>query len=208
MYSKLLTIICIFSFYASFAQNKDANAQKKDNNPQPVKIDYTLVGAPMPELVMFNMDTAQKNSAPKQEANSKKHKKAPAPKSPYVTNEDLKSDANLLVMEFNPTCSHCVDQTELLKKNMDLFKKTKLVMLADARIKELIADFVKQRNIHDFPSIYIGFDTGKYMSETFLYRNLPQIDVYSPCDPATGERKLLRVFNGEAPIDSLRQYIQ
>ena len=48
----------------------------------------------------------------------------------------------------------------------------------------------------------MGLDSANFINSVFLYKTLPQINIYSP------ERKLLKIFNGDVAIDSLKRYIQ
>ncbi len=201
MFHKLLTIFCVFLSLGVSAQKKDAGQTIKA--PEPPKIDYTQIGAPMPTLELLMLDTVDKEVV--RDGNwwfRMWHKTKTTEKTNKVVGKDFDSDANLLVMLFNPNCGHCIEQTDVMKKNMDLFKKSRLVMVANVKMKDYLPDFVKQRETKKYPKITVGIDNSNFVNETFLYRSLPQINVYSP------SRKLLKVYNGDVAIDSLKPYIQ
>ena len=201
MHRKLLTLFCVFLSLALFAQKK--SGAQAVTMPEPPKIDYTQIGAPMPPLVLKILDTIDRTVV--RDGNwwfRLWHKRTVVEKTSELKNEDFKSDVNLFVMLFNPNCGHCIEQTEVFKKNMDLFHKSRLVMVANVKMKDYLPDFIKQRETKNYPKITVGIDNSNFVNETFLYRALPQINVYSP------ERKLLKVYNGDIAIDSLKKYIQ
>ena len=120
----------------------------------------------------------------------------------YMTDKDLDNRGNLLVMMFNPTCSHCQDETVVLEKNIFLFKKTELVFLANPVMKAYLPDYVNMLHVGEYPSIHVGIDSSDFINKVFLYQSLPQINIYDK------HRKLVKIYNGEVAIDSLKQYIQ
>ena len=120
-----------------------AFAQKGAVNPQPkstqklfdTSIHYDKVGAPLPDFQLASIPS-KTMPAPvaEQKSSKKKHKKqadtvadtAATTKDTVqyaiYTNKDFDMKGNFFVMMFNPTCSHCADMTQLLEKNMPLFK--------------------------------------------------------------------------------------
>jgi len=119
----------------------------------------------------------------------------------YLTNADFDNGANLMVMMFNPTCSHCEDETELLEKNIFYFTKSKLILMANPMMWEYLPNFVKSFHIFDYPAITLGSDS-TFISKVFLYSALPQINIYDK------HRKLIKTFSGEVVMDSLKKYIE
>ena len=158
-------------------------AKKKKKQPPKVEvtktdtIDYRKIGSPLP-LVKFFTRSGK-----------------------YLTNESLKNDAHLIVMMFNPTCEHCEDQAVLFKENIFLFKKTNLVLVAASMMTPHLAFFETNTKIAAYPTIQLSVDSSNFINNTFLYQPLPQINVYDK------DRKLIKVFSGATPMDSLKQYI-
>ena len=222
MFPKLLILFLFTLCSKSFAQVGITPVKSSANTPvQP--IDYTHMGTPMPAMRLLRcIDTnhakhiitnnSSQDTASAKRLKSRKHKQLPEPVKPaveapagiqqFVTNKDLDNGANLLVMLFNPTCSHCEDETRLLEKNMDLFKNTKLVLMASPTAWDYMPNFFRTYNIATYPSIILGIDSGDFVSKVYLYSALPQINIYD------AQRKLIKTFAGEVSIDSLKQYIQ
>ena len=124
------------------------------------------------------------------------------PKKAVYTGESLKNDANLFVMMFNPTCEHCEDMALDLEKNIGLFRKSNIVLMAAPGMGPYLEFFENGTKIRNYPKILMGLDSADFITRTFTYEMLPQINVYSP------ERKLLRIFTGITSADSLKPYIQ
>ena len=177
-------------------------AQGKHLVAPPVKIDYSLIGSPMPDLVLATYDTFEKKVDRKGVVFSRLLKgKREIVKSNILTSKDLVYNGNLFVMMFNPNCSHCIEMTELLKSNAALFSKYKIVLMANSKMKDYLPDFIKQRKTKDFPIFCVGLDSSNFINETFLYRSLPQINIYDK------KRTLIKVYNGDISIDSLKIYL-
>ncbi len=195
MLRKILVILC-FS-----ATNAMAQVNKITEKQAAAAIDYKQTGAPMPMLLLItsydtSIQTEVKNGK-KKEMNIGKgtHK-------PYINNDDLDNGANLFVMMFNPTCSHCEDETELLEKNISLFRKSKIVMVAAKPMKPYMPDFIRSFHINEYPAMYIGTDSTNFIDNVFLYTALPQINIYD------NHRKLIKTYTGHVEIDSLKQFIE
>jgi hypothetical protein len=190
MLRTLLLLLCLLSASHVMAQggNEPVKTTEKPADPQ---IDYTQIGSPMPPLryIVYH-DTG--GAAGVNAGVSK----------PVLTNDDLANKANLFVMMFNPNCSHCQDETVRLGQNSALFKKSKLVLVAAPNMQSYIRDFIKYTHFEQYPFMYLGIDSSDFTKKAFLYKALPQINIYNK------HRELIKIFSGEVAIDSLEEYIQ
>jgi len=166
----------------TFAQKRKPVRQPNTSNTtvqtDTVKVDYKSVGSSMPPFRMVTM------------------------KGKSVTGKDLQNDANLFVMIFNPFCEHCGDQAELFKQDAALFKQSKLVLITASTMMPNLEYFENTHPTAAYTAIITGVDSSGFIDKTFLYNNLPQINIYDK------DRKLLRVFTGDVPMDSLKAYIE
>jgi hypothetical protein len=192
MLRKLLVICFLFSTGSLFAQtqpnaNTDANLKQSGMNPAaktaPVTNDYITNfkadGAPLPNFMIRTLDGRN------------------------ITNDDVQYNANLLVMIFNPTCSHCEAMTDTLEKNMALFDQTKILMVVNPNYRPYLKTFEQKHHTANYPRMLIGLDSTKLIDRIYQYNMVPQINVYDK------DRKLIKSFNtGALPIDSLKNYIQ
>jgi thiol-disulfide isomerase/thioredoxin len=194
------TLIAAFVFCQAIAYGQ----QKETAARIPVeKINYEAMGSPMPAMLLLTIDTVAEGKA-----KGKKHKqKDDFTISPYNTkmydDQHFNNNANLIVMMFNPTCGHCEDQTERFIKDIALFKKSKLVLMANLGMKSYLPKFATDHHIAQYPNVMtLGVDSTDFIKNVFLYQALPQINIYS------ADRKLLKTYTGTVPMDSLAQYIQ
>jgi thiol-disulfide isomerase/thioredoxin len=206
MYYRLLLLLTFVSFSATVAAQKQPKTTQKEAQPN---IDYKQMGAPMPQLVfMAYHDTAAANKIVEKKEKKKRRRRSSVP--PPVSNEqytvmtdkDLDNGANLFVMMFNPTCSHCEEMTLLMTQNIKSFNKTKVVLLATQPMAAYIPDFAERRELWKYPPMYIGYDSAGFVENVILYQQLPQINVYN------SNRKLIKSFSGEVPIDTLKKFIE
>lgn len=152
--------------------------KKKKEEKTDKKINYKEVGAPMPPIRLVTQDGK------------------------VYTTKKLKNKYNLIVMLFNPTCEHCHEETFTLEKNIHLIKKSHVVLMASKDVASYMDFFKNTTKYPQYPSLKVGIDSADFVNQTFRYQSLPQINIYDK------NRKLIRIFNGDTPIDSLKQYIQ
>ena len=222
MFRKLLFLLCLAGAPNAFAQ-VGITPVKTTQKPADPKIDYSVVGAPMPPLryliyrdttnkkdtnIIIKTQTSSVEESHKHKKKRKKHEEIAAisgvnagVSKEILTNDDLDNGANLFIMMFNPTCSHCQDETVLIGNNADLFKRSKLVLIAAPVQKMYIGDFIKYTRFEKYP-FYLGIDSSDFINKVFLYKALPQINIYDK------HRKLIKAYSGEVAIDSLKNYIQ
>lgn len=182
MLRKILVITFLFgAVVATYAQKKEKKKRNKNKTEQAAidtaNIDYKAIGAPMPEI------------------------KAVTLKKETVTAKDFKSGGNLFIMVFNPTCDHCQSETTLLEKHIDKFKKTDLLLMAAPSMIDYLEFYNNVTRYSKYPKMVVGVDSANYIGKTFMYESLPQINVYDK------DRKLIKVFSGETPIEKLEPYI-
>jgi hypothetical protein len=187
----MLRKVLVFSLLVCGAGVVTAQKAKKNKNFTP-EINYWDPGSPMPDMRLVVLDikdtTKKVNGLPGVDK--------------IVTNKDVDNKANLILMMFNPSCSHCEEQTELLEKNIATFNKSKLVLMAAPTMITYLPDFLKSYNLDQYPSIIIGVDSGGFINKAFSYHMLPQINIYD------ADRKLIKSFTGGTSMDTLKHYIQ
>ncbi len=193
MQRKLLIIVCLLSIvFIAFARpdkrkNKNSGSTKNATTDaaktDTVKINYKEIGAPMPPIKMtiFTGKGGQKS---------------------ILTDKDITNNANLFVLMFNPTCGHCQEETHLLEKNIFLFKQSHIILMAAPAVEEYMEFFENATKVSEYPSIKVGVDNSGFIDKTFNYTGLPQINIYDK------NRKLIKMFNSDTPIDSLKPFIQ
>ena len=175
----------------------DAGAQKP--NEQAAGPDYTQLGSGIPFFRMKIADTIDTNAVIIKKR--QKNGEVEVPIRRVVSLGDVSGKGNLLFMLFSPTCDHCEATTRQFVANMSLFHESKLVLITNPKFGEYLPDFMRKLHTDHFPQMYVGIDDSDFLKETFLYQTLPQINVYNR------QRKLIKIFTGEMPIDSVKAYI-
>jgi len=147
--------------------------------PQQAETDYKQIGAPLPKFVIINKESQD-------------------------ISEKVINAGNLFVIVFNPTCEHCEDETRMLVKNLFLFKKSKVLMVAAPIQTGQLSYFDAVVNFSQYPGTFtVSVDSADILHKLFNYTTLPQINIYDG-----KEHRLLQTFNGDTPLDSLKQYIE
>jgi len=201
MLHKILVIAMALLSCGAYAQDKKVIAPAAPAKEE--KIDYTKVGAPMPPIRLVTLDTL--SAAAQAKIAKKKRNPTDTTHRQHITREynedEFANRSNLLVMIFNPNCGHCEDQTERFIKNLDMFNRTRFVMMCVPATQEYLPGFIKNHKVKEYDKITIGIDSSDFVKKTFLYSALPQINIYDR------HRKLIKAYSGEVVIDSLRQYV-
>lgn len=184
MLRKILIITFLFSaVVVTYAQKKDKKKKKdKGKTEQQItdtaKVDYKAIGSSLPKLNVTTR-TGEK-----------------------LTEKDFQNDANLFIMMFNPTCDHCQEETIILEKNIDLFNKSKILLISAPSMIDYLEFYNNVTRYSKYPKIVVGVDSAGYIDKSFTYASLPQINVYDK------NRKLIKTFNGHTPIEALKPYIE
>lgn len=149
----------------------------QNNKIDPSFLKYQKMGGPLPEL--------------KIETNHSK----------TITNKDLKVKHHLLLIIFNPTCSHCIKMSKLICSHANLFKNTKVVFMAQQGMMSYFPDYEKKTGFDQHPEFILGVDKNFTIDKLANYKLLPMINIYNK------EHQLVKTFNGDIPLDSLKQYL-
>jgi len=185
MLRQLIVVVCLLSVvmvaYGQKQKSKNKSEQKNAlfiTTADGKKVYYNEVGAPLPPFRFYRNDGR------------------------FVTHESLYNDAPLLVVLFNPTCEHCQLMAQEFKNNISLFRKSHLVFVAANGLYAYLPYFIEHSGVGNEPKIQLTVDSSGFIPKTFLYKALPQINIYNK------ERKLEKIFFSNVPIDSLRSYIE
>lgn len=145
-----------------------------------VEFDYKQMNAPLPKFSILNYENKD------------------------ITKDVLETGGNLFLIMFNPTCEHCEDQTRLIKDNIFMFKKSKVLLVAADVQTPNLSYFESSLKCSQFPStITVSIDSARIVRKLFTYAALPQVNIYDG-----KSLRLIKTFEGFVPLDSLRKYIQ
>ena len=114
----------------------------------------------------------------------------------FYSKDQLAQGKPLLLMVFNPDCSHCQHETEQLREKKDAFKDFQIVMITLQPLWEMNA-FVEKYKVAEIPNVVTGKDVYYFSPSFFRYRNLPFHALYN----ARGE--LITTFEGSVGIEKI-----
>jgi thiol-disulfide isomerase/thioredoxin len=110
---------------------------------------------------------------------------------------DIPANKNIILMMFNPTCEHCVEQTKLFIEREKEFPNTFFLFMTGDQMEDYAADYLKQSGFENKENWILGFDINKATNGLFAYKALPQIMIYSQ------DKILLDVFYKDTPINKI-----
>ena len=116
--------------------------------------------------------------------------------STYFTKDDLKKKTATIVMVFSPDCEHCQEETKEITANIQLFKKTQIVMASPLEYSYL-KKFYDEYKIADYPTITMGRDPSYFLGSFYGVKAFPAIFVYNK------KGKLVNWFSGSTPLNKI-----
>jgi hypothetical protein len=117
------------------------------------------------------------------------------------TEKDFGNKNHFFMFLFNPTCGHCIQMAKLIGDNIDVFRKNDVLFLAGPAMLPYMASFYQASGIGKYPQVKVGVDSASTVDRLYNYKTLPQINIYDK------NRRLVKIFYGDTPLDSLKKYI-
>lgn len=158
-------------------KKKDAKAARKSDAVVMPEIPFRDLGGGLPPLRV--VDTGGKS----------------------YTAADLRKGNHLFLVMFNPTCGHCQQMAKLMGQHAELFSKSDVLFMAGPAVMDYMNSFYQASSIGLHPEMRVGVDSASAVDQLYNYKMLPQINVYNK------ERKLVKVFYGDVPLDSLKMFL-
>jgi thioredoxin-related protein len=116
--------------------------------------------------------------------------------STYYSKADLPKKSPVLLVLFNPQCSHCQQETEEIIRHIDLFKDVQIVMATSMPFDSMLA-FRDKYRLPDYKNIVVGQDTHYFLPTFYNIRNLPFLAFYNR------KKELIDVFEGTMPPEKI-----
>jgi thioredoxin-related protein len=114
----------------------------------------------------------------------------------YFTKTDLSKKSPVMLMLFNPGCSHCQHETEEIIKNIDRFKGKQIVMATMMPFDSMMT-FREKYKLAQFNNIIVAQDTHFFLPPYFMVNSLPFLAFYNK------KKELISVFEGSMPIEKV-----
>jgi thiol-disulfide isomerase/thioredoxin len=121
--------------------------------------------------------------------------------STVFSRNELKKKKPVIIILFNPDCSHCIHFTKELLASYDLFKETQFVMISSLD-HHLIKKFYEENKISNYPNIHMGRDGNFFLGTFYKPKNYPAIYIYDK------KRNFVKSFDGDATIPKIAEALR
>lgn len=111
---------------------------------------------------------------------------------------DLKGKVMLVL--FQPDCDHCQREAVQIREHLDQFEEYELYFISDAALPQ-IAQFAKEYELEGNPNVHFAHATVQDIVNAVGPIQSPSVFLYS------GERRLIKSFIGETPIEVILGYL-
>lgn len=174
-------VFLLVSFLALFTCSNSVWAQGagQQNQINPAFQKYQKTGGELPKVNMQNMNFKT------------------------ITNNDLKTEGNLFVVIFSPTCGTCDVPASIISQNVALFKSSKVLFITQpSNNMQEVQEFARKNGVKLSSKFFIGIDKVYMIDKLANYGPMPLINVYDK------NHKLLKTFNGNVTLQQLKPYIK
>lgn len=175
--STSLLLVAVLLTNAQQKKKKTGVQQESAPQQETVKLSYREIGSIMPPLRV--VDTGGN----------------------VYTEADFRNNNHFFMFLFNPTCGHCQQMAKLVNDHASLFQKNKVLFMAGPAVLDYMNSFYQVSSIGKHPEFKVGVDSAAAVDRLYNYQSLPQINIYDK------HRRLVKIFYGDVPLDSLKQYI-
>ena len=112
----------------------------------------------------------------------------------YYTKEDIPGNTAVMLILFNPTCEHCLHETEEILKNIDRFSDKEILMVTSMPFDSMRV-FREKYKLAQYKNIVVAQDTHFFLISYFMIHRLPFLAFYNR------KKELISVFDGSMPVD-------
>jgi hypothetical protein len=114
----------------------------------------------------------------------------------YYTKKDLPPAKPVILMLFNPSCSHCQEETKQITEHIDQFKNIHIVMCTPMPLDSMLA-FRERYKLANYKNIVVTQDSKVMMPTYFMISNLPFMAFYSK------RKELIGTHEGSITIEKM-----
>lgn len=114
----------------------------------------------------------------------------------YFTKKDLPANKSVMLMLFNPSCSHCQEETKQITANISKFSNIHIVMCTPMPLDSMLA-FRAKYKLANFKNITVTQDNKVMMPTYFMINNLPYMAFYNR------KKELIGTHEGSMGIEKM-----
>jgi len=119
-----------------------------------------------------------------------------ADSSSHFTKDNISKKDDIVLMLFNPECSHCRTETDSLLKYINLFINTRIIMATTMPFEQMRI-FIKEFKLNEYPLITVGRDEHFFLPVYFEISHLPFLAFYDK------KKKLISVHEGNMKVKDM-----
>lgn len=112
------------------------------------------------------------------------------------TNQSLKKETAVIFIYFNTECDYCINEAQMIKKNITQFKDLQLVFVSFENL-ELIKKFAQKHQLTTYDNVYFLSDNKVSFSTTFDSPSIPSMILYNK------KHQLIEKIKGQTKTSTL-----
>jgi thiol-disulfide isomerase/thioredoxin len=117
----------------------------------------------------------------------------------WFTQANLKKGKAVMIMVFNPDCSHCQNQAEVIAQNhKELLSEIEIVMCSYQDLQKM-RGFIDKYKLGEFSNIHVGRDVNYFFTPFYNMHLFPFLAIYDK------KGKLYKVFEGGIEADKIKE---
>jgi peroxiredoxin len=106
----------------------------------------------------------------------------------------------IVLILFQTDCDHCQREAAAIQENISAFKPYSVYFITTSS-QQQIETFAKEYKLADYPNVHFCQTTNQSVLDNFGHIDAPSLYIFS------SDRKLVKSFNGETPINEILKYI-
>ena len=110
------------------------------------------------------------------------------------------TSGKVVIILFNSTCEHCLAEIEDIKKHIESFRSTDVLLVSTESPAE-IRSFAEQSGLSGFPNFHFANISFDDLYERFGVASYPHIFIYDT------DKNLVKEFKGETKVDAILQVL-
>lgn len=116
----------------------------------------------------------------------------------FFTKADVDKKKQVMVMLFNPQCSHCQMETEDILHDIDKFKDIQIIMVTSMGYDSMMV-FRERYHLADHKNIVVAYDPNFTMISFYLVNQIPTLALYNR------EKQFISIFPGGLKVDRIME---
>lgn len=113
----------------------------------------------------------------------------------------LPKNEPILLILFNPGCSHCMDMAKKVNDSIASFKNTTIIFLCGEEVYHLIPEFLEASELKNTDRVIYAMDNSMMTTQIFEFKGIPQIMMYNR------KRRLQHIYYLNANVNDMVRHL-